>query len=98
MILAMAIVHPTVGPVSRVRHTFVRADRTVSHQISDLIFVKGVPKIVVEWLETPQGDVPLVTISLDGRHLHRLGSLEAERFLETEYLYELEVVDPRRYD
>jgi hypothetical protein len=68
------------------------------HVISDLIFIRGVPTIVAEWLETPAGDIPLVTIPLDPRYLHRIGSPEAERFLEIEYLYELEVVDPRRFD
>jgi hypothetical protein len=92
------VVHPSVGPVTRVRHTFIRAGKNAGHFISDLIFVQGIPMIVIEWLETLEGDVPLVTISLDRQHLHKITSLEAERFLETEYLYELEVVDPRRFD
>jgi hypothetical protein len=91
-------IHPSVGPVSRVRHTFVRAGENAGYFISDLIFVQGIPMIVVEWLEAPEGEIPLETISLDRQHLRKIASLEEERFLQTEYFYELEVADPRQFD
>jgi hypothetical protein len=90
--------HPDIGPVTTVRHIFIRAGNDASNFISDLIFVSDVPTIVVEWLESPDGvSLPLVTISLDRRYLHKIDSPEAD-YLEAEYLYEKEVVDPRRSD
>jgi hypothetical protein len=88
--------HPDIGTVTTVRHIFIRAGKNAGNFVSDLIFVRGVPTIVVEWLESPDGvNLPLVTISLDRRFLHKIDPPEAD-FLEAEYLYEKEVVDPRR--
>ena len=90
--------HLDIGPLTTVRHIFIRAGKNAGHFVSDLIFVRGVPTIVVEWLERPDGvNLPLVTISLDPGYLHKIDSPEAE-FLEAEYLYEKEVLDPRRFD
>ena len=90
--------HPDIGPVTTVRHIFIRAGKNAGNFVSDLIFIRGVPTIVIEWLESPDGiNLPLVTISLDPRYLHKIDSPEAD-FLEAEYLYEREVVDPRRFD
>jgi hypothetical protein len=90
--------HLDIGPVTTVRHIFIRAGKNAGNFVSDLIYVRGVPTIVLEWLERPDGMMlPLVTVSLDPRYLHKIDSPEAD-FLEAEYLYEKEVVDPRRFD
>lgn len=84
-----------MGPkhkVSKVRHTMIRAGRNVGHFNSDLIFIKDVPTIVIEWQTRPGGDVPAVTVSLDPAHLHPLGWKSAD------YVYELPVEDPRQLD
>lgn len=75
--------------VTSVRHLMIRAGKTIGHFNSDMIFVDGVPTIVIEWEVHPAGDVPVVTIPLSPEHLHHLGWSEAE------YLYEFPVEDPR---
>ena len=82
-------IHPDVGPVTKVRHTMTRDGRHYAHFNSDLIFVSGVPTIVIEWDVFPDGDWPAVTVALDPQYLHRLGWAEAE------YLYEFAIEDPR---
>jgi hypothetical protein len=89
--------HPDTYHVSTVRHIFIRAGKNAGNFVSDLIFVRGVPTIVLEWLVGPDDvTLPLVTISLDSRYLHKLNPPLAN-YLEAEYLYENEVVDPRRW-
>jgi hypothetical protein len=83
-------IDPSVGPVTKVWHTMTRAGKNLGHFNSDLIFVDGVPTIVVEWLVQPDGDIPKVTIPLDPQFLRKL------RWEDAEYLYEFPVEDPRR--
>ncbi len=75
--------------VFKVRHTMMRGGKNVGHFNSDLIFLDGVPTIVIEWEVRPDGDVPAVAVALDPQHLHKLNWKSAD------YLYEFPVVDPR---
>jgi hypothetical protein len=85
-------IHPSIGDVTTVRHTLRRAGTNLGHFNSDLIFVGPVPTIVLEWMVGSEGDIPAVAIPLDPTHLHKIGWKDAE------YMYELEVEDPRRFD
>jgi hypothetical protein len=53
-------IHPSVGKVYRVRHIMTTATQN-AHANSDLIYVNGVPTIVVEWEVRPDGDRPRLT-------------------------------------
>lgn len=74
--------------VFRVRHTLMRAGRNAGIFDSDLVFMEGVPYIVMAWL----GEDPTIRIALDPQRLHPL------TWEEVDYSYELPVVDPRRFD
>lgn len=80
--------HPSIGKVTTVRHTLLTTSGWV-HVCSDLIFVGGMPTVVLEWEMRPDGDVPAVAIPLDPRSLHKLGWKSAE------YMYEHGLEDPR---
>jgi hypothetical protein len=56
---------------------------------SDLIFLAGVPIVVLEWEQRSFGDYPAVTVTLDPMYLHKTDWSDAE------YLYELSIEDPR---
>ncbi len=75
--------------VTSVRHTMTRGGKNLGHCNSDLIFVDGIPTIVIEWEVRPGDDNPAVTVPLDPAHLHHIGWDNAE------YLYEFPVEDPR---
>ena len=81
-------IHPSVGKVTTVRHTLLTT-KGWAHFNSDLIFVDGVPTVVLEWEMNPDGDLPAVTIQLDPQRLHKLVWPKAE------YMYEDGLEDPR---
>ncbi len=78
-----------IGPVTKVRYPLMSGGGNVGYVNSGLIFLAGIPIIVLAWEERPFGDYPAVTVSLDPRYLHRINWPEAE------YLYELSIEDPR---
>jgi hypothetical protein len=73
-------IHPSVGPVKRVRLLTYRRGQSgpYQHTNADLIFVDGVPTVVIEWDVRPGGDLPLVTAPLDPQHLQDLGWADAD--------------------
>ena len=86
-------IHPSVGTVSSVRVIMSRRGvKAYHHDNADLIWVSGVPTVVVEWDVRPDGDVPAVTIPLDPHGLSKLGWEKAE------YLYSEAIQDPRALD
>ena len=84
-------IRPSPGPVTKVRCLITRAGKT-AHYNADLIFVAGIPTIVFEWDERPDGNRPSVTVALDPQYFHPLGWKEAE------YMYEVAIQDPRKFD
>lgn len=78
--------------VHKCRHILLRAGQNVGHCVSDLVFLEGVPHIVIEWEDRPAGQHPAVTVKLDPEKLHPLN------WPEVKYLYELPVEDPRSLD
>ena len=86
-------IHPSVGPVKRVRHIMHRRGQgPYFHANTDLIYVAGVPTLVLEWRVRPDGDLPLVMIPLDPQKLQPLGWQDAD------FLYEDAIEDPRALD
>ena len=79
--------------VFKVWHTVIRAGVNVGHFKSDLIFENGIPTVVFEWMQTPDGEIPATTVSLDPARLHKFGG---PGWKDLDYLYELPVEDPRR--
>jgi hypothetical protein len=73
-----------------VRHLLIRGDRNLGYVNSDLIFLAGIPIVVLVWEARPFGDYPAVTVSLDPIHLHQMNGRGAEH-----YLYECSIEDPR---
>ena len=59
------------------------------HCISDLVFIEGVPFIVLEWSALDGKEIPLVTVELDPKLLQVGPSAGAES------LYDGQIVDPR---
>ena len=55
-------IHPSVGPVTTVRVVIGR-NKKYAHYNADLIFVAGIPTVVIEWEERPEGDRPAVMVS-----------------------------------
>ena len=78
-----------IGPVTKVRHPLMNGGGNVGYVNSDLIFLAGIPIVVLAWEDRPFGDYPAVTVSLDPRYLHQINWPEAQ------YLYELSIEDPR---
>jgi hypothetical protein len=60
--MATVKIHPSVEPVTTVRHTMSRAGKHLGHFNSDLIFVSGIPMVVIEWKSSPQGDLPVISV------------------------------------
>lgn len=86
-------IHPSVGKVSSVWAIVGRRGVTAYHHAaSDLVWVAGVPTVVVQWAVRPDGDLPSVTVPLDPQHLHKLNWPQAE------YMYEFAIQDPRALD
>jgi hypothetical protein len=84
---------PPARAGTRVRCIMMTCERTLpGHSNSDLIFVDGAPRIVVEWNVLSKGKCSGVVIPLDPRFLHKIDWEDAE------YVYELPVKDPRRFD
>jgi hypothetical protein len=50
-----------------------RAGKHLGHFNSDLIFVSGIPMVVIEWKSSPQGDPPAIRVPLDPAYLHEIG-------------------------
>ena len=86
------VIHPSVGRVSSVRAIIKRKGGPYAHFNCDLVWIQGIPTVVIEWASEPEGDVPLVTIPLDAQKLRKLGWKEAE------YLYDEAIQDPRALD
>ena len=78
-----------IGPVTKVRHPTMGDGKVQCHVNSDLIFLGGVPVVVLVWEQLPDGDYPAVTVTLDPAYLHKINWPEAQ------YLYELSIEDPR---
>ncbi len=78
-----------IGAVTKVRHRLSRGGENWGYVNSDLIFLSGVPTIVLVWEGSRFFDYPAVTVSLDARFLHQINWPEAE------YLYEHAIEDPR---
>jgi hypothetical protein len=78
-----------IRPVTKVRHLLISGDRNLGYVNSDLIFLAGIPILVLVWEERPFGDYPAVTVNLDPSCLHQVNSPVAE------YLYECSIEDPR---
>ena len=55
--------------VHKVRVAIMRAGSN-NLCIADMVFMDGVPHVVLEWWQGPLGDTPAVTISLNPRFLH----------------------------
>jgi len=82
---------PKYGKVFQVRHTMTRAGQSV-HFNSDLIFSDGGPLIVIEWEPGPTGDIPMLVVLIDPRHLRPPDGPDPD------YHYELAIDDPRDFD
>ena len=78
-----------IGPVTKVRHRLMSGGNNLGYVNSDLIFLAGIPIVVLVWEERPFGDYPAVTVSLDARYLHQINWPEAQ------YLYEHSIEDPQ---
>ena len=79
----------SIRPVTTVRHPMLSGGKVLGHFNSDLIFLAGVPIVVLVWEQRPHGDYPAVTVTLDPAYLHKVNWPEAN------YLYELSIEDPR---
>lgn len=79
------------APCSTVRHLLI-SKHGQFHCDSDLIFVEGVPFIVIEWSEMAGQEIPLVTVELDPARLVKLGWPTAE------YLYQGGPIEDPRTD
>jgi hypothetical protein len=77
-----------IGPVAKVRVNMTYAGGEVMFN-SDLIFLAGIPIVVLAWEQRPHGDYPAVTVTLDPKHLQQIDWPDAD------YLYKLSVEDPR---
>jgi len=75
--------------IYRVQHT-VRLNGAWLIGISDLIFVDGVPTVVLDWGGPPEKQYPLVTQTLDPRLLKEFSTPK------TDFLYDGPVEDPRK--
>ena len=84
-------IHPSVGGVTTV-HCLIRRSGRTAHYNADLVFIGGVPTVVIDWIEYPDGDRPGVTVPLDPSLLHKIGWDEAE------YMYQDTIDDPRQLD
>ena len=69
-------------------HTLHRRNKNLGHHISDLQYDEGIPYVVLEWLMTPEGEVPSLRVPLDPNYLHEYNVGKAD------YLYELPVFWP----
>ncbi len=78
-----------IGCITKVRHRLMSGGKNLGYVNSDLIFLAGIPIVVLVWEERPFGDYPAVTVSLDPRYLHQLNWPEAE------YLYGHSIEDPQ---
>ena len=78
-----------IGRITKVRHRLMSGGKNLGYVNSDLIFLAGIPIVVLVWEERPFGDYPAVTVSLDARYLHQLNWPEAQ------YLYEHSIEDPQ---
>jgi hypothetical protein len=58
--------------------------------ISDLIFLNGVPTVVLDWGGPPEKQYPLVTQTLDPQHLTEFSTPK------TDFLYDGHIEDPRK--
>jgi hypothetical protein len=76
--------------LTKVRHSMARGGRVAGYVNSDLIFLAGIPFVVLAWEQRPHGDYPAVTVRLDPIYLHKIDWPEAE------YLYEIRIEDPTR--
>jgi hypothetical protein len=74
----------------KVRHTIEKDGKNLGHYVSDLQYDEGIPYAVLEWLMTPEGEVPSLRVPLDPKYLHK-GS-----FGKADYIYEFPVVWPKR--
>ena len=70
-------------------HLMRKQDGTNWHCVSDLVFIEGVPHVVLVWSELAGKEIPLVTVELDPALL-QIGPVAG-----AESLYQGEVVDPR---
>jgi hypothetical protein len=43
-----------------------------AHRAMDMLWIAGVPTLVLEWMDVRDGEVPAVTVRLDPRHLSPL--------------------------
>jgi hypothetical protein len=58
--------------------------------ISDLIFLDGVPTVVLEWGGAPSSQYPMVTQTLDPQRLKEFSTPK------TDFLYDGPIEDPRK--
>jgi|ERR1700730_1164375 hypothetical protein len=77
-----------IGAVTKVRVRMMHAGGEVMFN-SDLIFLAGIPIVVLVWEQRPHGDYPAVTVTLDPKYLHKTNWPDAE------YLYDVWIEDPR---
>src|SRR5271170_3176572 len=78
-----------IGRVTKIRHRLMSGGNNLGYVNSDLIFLAGIPIVVLVWEARPFGDYPAVTVSLDARYLHQINWPEAQ------YLYEHSIEDPQ---
>jgi len=78
--------------IHKVRHSMHRAGFGYGHYISDLVFLDGVPTVVIEWAQTPEGEVPAVMVPLDPRRLQEFPPASGD------YFYPEPIEDPRKLD
>lgn len=76
-------------PVPKTRCIIERAGQH-AHYDCDTVFIDGIPHIVFEWQQTPEGEKPAVVAKLDPQYFHDLPG-----WGEVKYLYENPVKDPR---
>lgn len=86
------VVNPRYGRVSKVTFIMTRRGVTGYHTtIGDLVWVDGVPTLVIEWgTDLPEGDVPIVSVPLDRAKLQPLA--------KNQYVYDGAIEDPRTLD
>ena len=63
-----------------------------THYEADSVIIDGIPHVVFEWEQTPEGEIPAVTVALDPKYLHPLPG-----WGEVTHLYEFPIEDPRPF-
>jgi hypothetical protein len=67
----------------------IRSKERTAHYIVDLLWIVGVPILVLEWADVPDGECPAVTVALERRFLKVIAGGKYD------LMYEVPVQDPR---